>query len=324
MKRRLFLSAACLLSALTLFGQSESAFQFLQLPTSARVAGVGGDNVTLTADDPMVAFHNPALLTWCSEGQLSLGYMNYMEGTNRAGASYTLRPGDRSALAFGGQYLGFGSMSQTAVDGSDMGTFSAKDMLLTALYSYDLSDRWSGGVAAKFIYSNYDIVYSVALGVDLGVNYYDSDNDFSFSLVARQLGGQVKTYDGLHEPLPFSVVAGISKGLAHAPVTVSLTMPDLNRWAPADFYGCDEDTRFGALLLRHMVLGAQVHATDNVYLSLGYDHRRHCELSTSGRRSLAGLSLGAGIGVGRIGVDLAYSRYHAAGNSLLMNISYVL
>ena len=176
MKRRLFLSAACLLSALTLFGQSESAFQFLQLPTSARVAGVGGDNVTLTADDPMVAFHNPALLTWCSEGQLSLSYMNYMEGTNRAGASYTLRPGDRSALAFGGQYLGFGSMSQTAVDGSDMGTFSAKDMLLTALYSYDLSDRWSGGVAAKFIYSNYDIVYSVALGVDLGVNYYDSDN----------------------------------------------------------------------------------------------------------------------------------------------------
>lgn len=324
MSKRFLLSVIVPLFALSLSAQSESAFQFLQLPSSARVAGLGGDNVTLTADDPLVAFHNPALLAWSSEGQLSLSYMNYMEGTNRAGASYTLRPGERSALAFGGQYLGFGSLRQTAVDGSDMGTFTAKDMLLTALYSYDLSDSWSGGVAAKVIYSNYDIVYSLALGVDLGINYYDSDSDFSFSLVARQLGGQVKTYDGMQEPLPFSVVAGISKGLAHAPVTVSLTMPDLNRWAPADFYGCDESTPFSALLLRHVVLGAQIHATDNVYLSLGYDHRRHCELSTSGRRSLAGLSLGAGIGVGRISVDLAYSRYHVAGNSLLMNVSYVL
>lgn len=314
---------SCLLVLLcsVCLAQGGSAFQFLRLPVSARAAALGGENISSIADDPTLAFHNPALLSCASEGMLGLGCMSYMQGTTLASASYNLRPGDRSALAFGGRYLGFGRMTQTDAEGAILGDFGAKDMALTAVYSYDLSDTWSGGVGASCIYSNYDLVWSLAVGVDLGVNYYDPDNGLSFSLLAARLGGQVRTYDGTTERLPTSVVAGISKDLAYAPIRFSLTLPDLNRWSESDFYGTDLSK--ADILLRHVVVGAEFYPTDNLWLGIGYNHRLHSEL-TSGGRSLAGFSLGGGIDVSRIRIGVSYSRYHVAANSLLMNLSYAL
>ena len=322
----MFMKRCCIYSLFMLFccvcfAQGSSAFQFLRLPVSARTAAVGGENVSSIADDPALAFQNPALLSYTSDRLLGFGCMTYMQGTTLASASYNFRPGDRSALAFGGRYLGFGQMTQTDSDGTVQGDFSAKDMALTVVYSYDLSDRWSGGASASLIYSNYDIVWSLAVGVDLGLNYYDPDRKLSFSLLATRLGGQIRTYDGTTESLPASVVAGISKSLAHAPVRLSLTLPDLNHWSATYFYGTDLTKT--DILLRHIVVGAEFFPSDNIWLGIGYNHRLHSELS-AGSRSLAGFSLGGGIDVSRIRIGVSYSRYHVAANSLLMNISYAL
>ena len=323
-KRTLFFLFASALSVLGGAAQNQSAFQFLRLPVSAHAAALGGDNVSAADDDPTLAFHNPALLIGMMPGTLGLQYMSYMAGSNLAGASYNLTPTDRSALAFGAEYLGFGTMRRTDVEGTDTGSFTAKDMALAATYSYALSDMWSGGVTARFIYSNYDLVYSLALGVDLGLNYYNADSDFSFSLVARQLGGQVKTYDGTHEPLPFNLVAGFSKGLAHAPVRFSLTLPNLTRWSSEDFYSTAELSKKD-LLIRHLVVGVDVFPTETTWIAVGFNGQLSRELaSTSGVRSLAGLTLGAGINVSRVKLGVAYGRYNVAANSLSMNFSYTL
>jgi hypothetical protein len=301
--------------------QGGSAFQFLRLPVSARVAALGGENISAIADDPALAYHNPALLSWSSERLLGFGYMTYMQGTTAASASCNFRPSSRSALAFGGRYMGFGRMKHTDAGGEILGDFGAKDMALTAVYSYDLNDTWSGGVTTSVIYSNYDVVWSLAVGVDLGVTYCHPDNGFSFSLLAARLGGQVRTYDGTTEPLPTSIVAGVSQRLAHAPIRFSLTLPDLNRWSPSDGYGTPLTP--ADLLLRHLVVGAELFPTDNLWLGIGYNHRLHSELSP-GRRSLAGCSLGGGIDISRLRIAVSYSRYHVAANSLLMHISYAL
>ena len=324
MKRCYFFLLASVLFVLGGAAQNSSAFQFLRLPLSAHASALGGDNVSADDDDPTLAFHNPALLIGMTPGTMGLQYMSYMTGSNLAGATYNLAPTDRSALAFGAEYLGFGSMRRTDVEGTDTGSFTAKDMALAATYSYALSDAWSGGVTGRFIYSNYDLVYSLALGVDLGLNYFNPDADFSFSLVARQLGGQVKTYDGTHEPLPFNLVAGFSKGLAHAPVRFSLTVPNLTRWSAGDFYST-EGLSTKELLLRHLIAGIDVFPTETTWLAVGFNGQLNRELSsTSGVRSLAGFSLGAGINVSRVKVGVAYGRYNAVANSLSMNFSYSL
>lgn len=302
--------------------QDQSVFQFLNLPSSAHAAALGGDNISITDDDPMLAFHNPALLDNVSRGSLSLGYMSYLQGSNKAGASYNFGLSERSSLAFGAQYLGFGSMRQTDEQGKEMGDFSAKDMALMGIYSYALSDYWAGGVAAKVIYSNYDLVYSLALGVDLGLTYYNPDTDFSLSFLARQLGRQILSYDDTHELLPFNLMAGFSVGLAHAPIRFSLTLNGLNRWSADDFYSI-ESLSFKEILLNHFILGVDVFPSEYIWLSAGYNHLLHNELSTGGR-SLAGFSLGAGLSLSRMNIGISYGRYHVVANSLTMNISYTL
>lgn len=302
--------------------QDRSAFQFLNLPSSSHAAALGGDNISVADDDAMLTFHNPALLDNVSRGSLALGYMSYLQGSNRACAAYTFGLSERSSLAFGAQYLGFGSMRHTDEQGTNLGEFSAKDMALTGIYSYALGERWSGGVAAKVIYSNYDLVYSLALGVDLGLSYFDPDADFSLSFLARQLGRQILSYDETHEPLPFNLMAGFSKGLEHAPIRFSVTLNGLNRWSKDDFYST-EAIGFKDILLNHFIVGVDIFPSDVIWLSAGYNHLLHSELSAGGR-SLAGFSLGGGISLSRMSIGVSYGRYHVAANSLTMNISYTL
>ena len=208
-------------------------------------------------------------------------------------------------------------------DGNVLGDFSAKDMVLMGTYSFDFTDRWTGGVSGKFIYSNYEQVYSLALGVDLGLNYYNSGHMLSLSVVARNLGGQVKTFDGMHEPLPFNLLVGISKDFAHAPVRLSFTLTDLHKWQAEDFYNSGDDA-WGDILLKHFILGVDIFPTRNTYLSVGYNFLLHSELKNHARRSLEGFSVGAGLQVRSIKIGVSYGKYHVAASSLMMNFALTL
>lgn len=322
--KRAFIYLVIICSAALLHAQDAgAAFQFLQLPASSHAAALGGDNTSIIEDDITLSFHNPALLANASGGTLSLSYMNYLQRTHVASAAYNMLVGNRSELAFGVHYLNFGSMKNTDADGNIIGNFSAKDMALMAVYSFDFTDRLSGGVTGKFIYSNYEQVYSLALGIDLGLNYYNPDIMLSASLVARNLGGQVKTFDGTQEPIPFNLLIGISKEIEHAPIRLSLTLTDLDKWRADDFYN-KGDSSWSSILLKHFIIGADIFPTRNTYLSIGYNFLRHSELKGSVKRSLAGFSIGAGLNVNRIKVGVSYGKYHVAASSLMMNFSLAL
>lgn len=299
---------------------ADAAFQFLQLPSSSHAAALGGDNTSIIEDDVTLAYHNPALLANVSGSTLSFNYMSYLQRTHVASAAYNMLVGDRSALAFGAHYLNYGSMKNTDAEGNIIGNFSAKDMALMTTYSFDFSDRLSGGVTGKLIYSNYEQVYSLAVGVDLGLNYYNPETMLSVSVVARNLGGQVKTYDGTQESLPFNLLVGFSKELTHAPIRLSLTLTDLNRWQAEDFYNTSDDS-WKALLLKHFILGADIFPTPNTYVSLGYNLLLRSELKHNTKRSLEGFSIGGGIQTQRIKVGLSYGKYHIAASSLMMNFA---
>ena len=302
---------------------AETSFRFLQLPASSHAAALGGDNVSIIEADAELSYHNPALLTNVGEQMFSLNYMSYLQRTNIVGAGYTAPVGERSVLAFKAQYLDFGTMKHTNAAGEILGDFSAKDMVLMGTYSFDFSDRLTGGVSGKFIYSNYEQVYSLALGVDLGLNYYNADNLLSVSVVARNLGGQVKTFDETQERLPFNLLVGLSKDLAHAPVRLSLTLTDLTRWRAEDFYN-SSDSSWKAILTKHFIVGADIFPTSTTYVSVGYNLLLHSELKNNVRRSIEGLSIGGGIQTRRIRIGVSYGKYHVAAASLLTNFSMQL
>ena len=302
----------------------ETAFNILRLPHSYRAAGLGGQNISIIDDDITMSMHNPALLANVQDRTINLTYMTYMSDSKVVGAMFNRVMGERSTAAISARYIDHGDFDGYTEDNIYTGSFSAKDMEFGLLYSYLLSDSWSGGVTAKFIYSKYESMSSIALGVDLGVNYYDTENDLSLSFVIRNLGGQVKAFEEKHEKMPLDIQAGITKRLSHAPIMLSATLVNLNRWDKDDFYNADgsKDT-FSEILFKHVIIGADFLIGKNLDLSIGYNFRTGKELSTDGSR-WDGFTAGAGMHLNRLKFGVSYGKLHTSSSSLVLDFSYSL
>lgn len=316
MKKALF---AFLIMLWTLTGaaqeESQTEYNFLRLPVSAHAAALGGDNVTIIEDDAALIFNNPALLSSVSDKTLGLNYMNYMSGANTASATFNRVVKERASWAISGQYIDYGKMKETDEDNVQTGEFSARDVSLAGYFSYLLSNRFSGGIAMKYILSYIGDYNSIGFGVDLGLNYYDPDREWSISLVAKNLGGQLKAYDEEYEKMPIDVQLGVSKHFVSTPLRLHATLVDLNH--------------LNYKFINHLVFGADVLLSDNFWLGAGYNCRRHNEMKISdsdGKDSShgAGWSLGAGLNLDRFSLNVAYGKYHVSSNSLIINVSYAL
>ncbi len=294
--------------------ESRSAYNFLRLPVSAHAAALGGDNITIIDDDQMLIFSNPALLASVSDKTISLSYMNYMAGTSMAGAAFNRVVKEKASWAVSAQYIGYGTMKQTGTDGTQLGEFSAKDIAVAGYFSYMLSERIVGGITAKFVTSYIGNYSSIGMGVDLGLNYYDPDHDWSVSLVGKNLGGQLKAYDDEYDPMPIDIQLGVSKRFAHTPFRVSATLVDLNHW----------NYKF----TNHLVVGIDAALSESIWLGAGYNFRRANEMNIDdadgGGTHGAGLSFGAGLNLQRFKLNIAYGKYHVSSTSLMLNVGYTL
>lgn len=294
--------------------ESRTDYNFLRLPVSAHAAALGGDNITIIEDDPTMIFHNPSLITSVSDKSINLNYMTYMEGVKTASASFVKTAGEKATWGVMAQYMDYGTMKEMTPDNIQTGTFSAKDIMVGGTFAYTLSEYLAGGVTAKFITSSIGGYSSVAVGVDLGLNYYSPENELSVSAVARNLGGQIKAFDDDFEKIPLDLQIGVSKKLGNAPLRFSATMTGLNNW----------EGRFAD----HFVVGADILISSNIYIGGGYNFRRVKEMKVpeeEGEGSHgAGLSFGAGLQLERFKLQVAYAKYHVSSTSLLFNVTYSL
>ncbi len=314
MKKVVFAIIAILFATKMAAQESQTSYNFLRLPVSAHAAALGGENITITDDDPTMVFHNPALISGVSDKSINLNYMTYMEGTKTASASFVKAAGERATWAVMGQYMDYGDIIETSIDGTRLGKVSAKDIMVGGTFQYNLSNLWAGGISAKFISSSLAGYNSAALAVDLGLNYYDDERGWSISAVAKNLGGQVKAYNDEYEKIPLDLQVGISKQFEKAPLRLSATLSRLNNW----------EGRF----INHVTLGADVFLGQNIYIAGGYNFRRADEMKISegeGDSSHgAGLSIGGGLQLQRFKLNVAYAKYHVSASSLLINATYSL
>ena len=295
----------------------------LRLPMSSHVAALGGENISAIEDTPWAGWSNPALYAGVSNHSLGLDFMTYANGGIWAGAQFVKAFGKRHTGAVTAQMMSYGSMDETDEFGNVLGDFSPKDMVIGVGYSYLLSDYWVGGANLNMIHSKYGDYTAFAIGVDLGVNYFDEEKDFSFSATLKNIGAPLKSFDDRTERLPFNMQLGFTKGISHAPVKVSLTMSDLTHWKSDYYFSEDgEKLKFGKLLLNHFVIGLDVAPSDLFYLSAGYNFRRAYELKAAGSGHGAGLSFGGGLTLSRFKLGVSYAKYHVSTSSLLFNVGY--
>ncbi len=322
------LTAYILLTALATLAcraqESTSVFNFLSLPSSAHATALGGRNTSLIEDDASLIFQNPALMSNVSSNMLNLNYLTYMRGCNAGGASYARTAGERGTWGLGAQFVSYGSMDETLATGEVIGSMSALDFALSGLYSYNLSDKWAAGATGKLIYSKYASYTSFAMAVDLGLNYYDTEHDFSLSFVAANLGGQIKAFGEEHERLPFDLSVGFTKRIAHAPLRVSLTMDNFTHWNSKYFYNAEKEPSFGRILMNHFNLGVDILPIDILNIALGNNFRRAYEMKAAGSSHAAGLTVGAGVNIKKFKLGVSYAKYHISAPSLNVSLGYVL
>lgn len=293
---------------------SRTGYNFLRLPVSAHAAALGGDNISIIEDDESMIFNNPALLSSVSDKTINLNYMNYMSGANTASAAFNRIIKERASVAASAQFIDYGKMKEMDENNVQTGEFSAKDISIAGYFSYMLTERIAGGITAKFVTSYIGDYNSIAMGIDLGLNYYDPEKEWSVSLVAKNLGGQMKAYDDQYDRMPIDVQLGASKRFAHMPFRLSATLVDLNHL----------DYKF----INHLVMGADIIISPTIWVGVGYNFRRANEMKITeadGESSHgAGLSFGAGINLERFKLNLAYGKYHVSSSSILVNLAYFL
>jgi len=311
-------------------GPQTTAYNFLSVPSSSHVYGLGGHNLTIIDDDINLVEQNPALLGPEFDHQVGLNYMRYIGDTNFAGVRYGQGVSEHGALAVGLQYFGYGNIQGASADGTMTGTFSASDIAFSLTYSHDISERLRGGITLKYLYSKYEDYTAGAVAADIGINYYDPDHEFSASLVGKNLGGQVKKFNEFKDNLPWDIQVGVSKMLGMAPIRLHLTAYDLRHWSSPYYTPQDvnnpnstliEKESFGSNLLRHLVIAADILPTDNLYLGIGYNYRTRTDMATYKRDFMSGLSVAGGLKVRAFGFGIAYARPHTGASTFMVNIT---
>jgi hypothetical protein len=338
MSKKNIVSLAFLLHVGLLFSQAGyGVYSFLDLPVSARLAALGGSNVSLEENDLSFAFRNPSMLKAETDNMISLNIANYLADIKFGSAMYSKNFGKKNYFAVGVQFVDYGIFKETNEINDILGDFTAKDIALNIIYARPLTNKITVGGTLKPIFSTFERYTSVGVALDAGVNYNNEAKFFSAGLVLRNIGTQIKGYyseeDGQHfEPLPFDIQAGITKKLTHAPLRLSLTLHNLQHWdlthnfidsgiSNINSSAESTDIKFVDMAFRHSIISAEFVPSKNFYLAASYNHRRHQELKMPGFKSLAGFSFGGGIKLYKFQVGFGMSQFQVGNYSYQFSIN---
>lgn len=312
---------------------AHNSFEFLRLPASARLTGLGGYQIAVQDDDVNLALSNPAALNPKMNHQVSFSH-NFMVSDISSGYVGFGQHVDKLGITMHGgiQYMNYGDFKATDEIGNETGDFDVKEYAFTLGAGRQLYERLSVGANLRFITSQYESYTANGIAGDLAAMFHDTTHQFNISLVIRNLGAQMDTYtEGDREPLPYESQLGISKKLKHLPFRFSIIYRYLNKWnVRYDDPNSEEDSFiFGDEtaknnhpkfdnLARHFVFNGEflLGKKENFRLRFGYNHLLRKETEVRNLRSLSGFAFGFGIKVKWFRVDFGRAIQHlGAGNT---------
>jgi hypothetical protein len=297
----------------------DNTYEFLNLGHSAFAAATGGFNVSRSINDLSLTYFNPALLTPSLDDDISLSYSAWFAGINYGYASYAMDMRKKGTVAAGLSFISYGRFTETDIAGNINGSFTAAEYAFNLLWSFQVDTSFTVGINLKPVFSHLERYFSAGLCADIGARYHNERLMFDAGLVIRNSGFQIKSYTGDgSEPLPFEIIAGASKRLAHAPFCFTLTVRHIEKPDLTFDYNTEDDiseTGFGENILRHMILGIEIIPSDLFWIGAGLNYQRRAEMRISQRTGMTGFS--AGFGIMTKAFDLSYGRdaLHLAGAS---------
>lgn len=310
------------------------AFEYLSLPMSARITGLGGYNVSTNDGDLALSISNPALMDSTTMGTAQVSYHSFFAGINHATMSYAFplnKWGLQTVASIA--YINYGDFIKADALGNKDGTFSGGETTLIYGVHKNINSRIDAGINLKLALGSIDAYSSGGIAVDLGLLYHVLGKNADIGITLKNVGYVVDGYGSTKRSMPFDVQIGLSKRLKHLPFRYSLTLHHLHRWdvsydratQETDFFGNPivEETGFVDNLFRHLNIGGEflLGKRGLFKLRFGYNHMRRKELSLLDFRSLAGFSGGVGISIKGFKLDYGLGYFHVAGAAHHLTIS---
>ena len=301
---RLLAMVACLFGFAASYSQDITGYGYLDLPVSARGLALGGTSISVVEPELSLAEQNPSLLCPEMARQVAISYTRYMGDVNLGYAAYCGRFLEVGGWSVGMRFIDYGDFSGYDEQGISTGSFGVKDMSLQGAVGYPINDRLRVGAQAKFLYTTYESYSAFAMGVDLGLNYYNEATGNSLSLTATNLGGQFKPlYEERKEKLPTQLNLGWSSELQHLPLCVSVTAYHLLDWDHdyVDGSGTRHSFKDSEMVFNHLIFGVE----------------------WSGQGGfLRGVGLGAGVNYRQLAFMMAYASAHAGDGTMTFQFNY--
>lgn len=297
----------------------KKSFQFLNLPSTARTAALGGVNVSSWDEDAQMFLSNPALLDSMTNKHAGLTYQLLVADISYGTVTYVFDFGTPGTWGVGIQYLNYGDFQGFDPSGQPAGDFSGSEFALTMAYARPLGPVQLGA-DLKIVNSGLAGYNATAVLIDIGGIFRHPEQDLTVGLTFRNIGVILSDFTETSESeLPFDVQLGLSFKPRYMPFRLSLTGYNLAQvneklfdptgtgdGLPAESSGFDR-------VMRHVAIGTEILVHRNFNLRVGYNHQVRKELRLAETSGGAGLSFGFLMWIKKF--ELAYTRsiYHTGG-----------
>ena len=310
---------------------TQTSFNFIDNPSVARVAGMGGVVNSIKDKDLGLAYGNPALLNPEMHNQAIFSFTSFLAGADYGFFSYARDYKDIGTFSASVLYMNYGKFDETDEIGQVIGQFKANETALNLAGSRMIGERLSAGAQIKFLFSNLEQYNAFGMGLDMGLTYHIEEEFLTTSLVFKNMGYQFTSYydEADKQNLPFNIQLGVTKKMKHAPFRLGIVMDNLQKWdltyTDPNLIGKKDpltgepieikESSFGDKLMRHLIFSAEILLGDAVQFQLAYNHRRRQEMKVTERPGMSGLSFGLGVEIKSFNFSYALSNFTQAGST---------
>lgn len=296
----------------------------LDMSTSARTAALGMDYLSVFDNDINIGIDNPSMIDKQYSNMLTFNYVGLFAGANMGSVYYGLGKSKLGAFVVGMRFNSFGRFDGYDENEVATGTFSANDYALSVGWGVHVDSNFSVGATVKPTLSQYEDYTALAVAFDVAGSYVSDSRLFSATLMARNIGAQIVTFDGTTESIPFELSAALSYKLDKAPFRFFVAATELQRWnllyddplyptTSTDLFtgvttGRSVVAEVADNLFRHLNMGVELSLGKAFYARVGYSYRQSAETRSVSLSSINTSGFSFGFGFRIKGFDLAYSR----------------
>ncbi len=280
---------------------------FFQLANHAKTASGWGMGTAISSLNNNIdgVFQNPATLS-NAPNFVHINHTNFVLDINTTNLSVGF-DNNYFDYAIGISYMNFGKFDKLDKNGQELGEFSANDKEINMVLSKKLGNYLSAGFSLSYLHSTIDNFSSSALKNDIGLQYFNSNNQLAISLVYKNLDYAISSYSQKTENLSNLFLLGISKQLKYLPATVSV---DCLKYADYN------------LLIN---LGAKFQFGQYLTLLTGTSSRKFDLQNRTDISSLfSGISAGIGLQIASYNFGLSYNSLGDAGEITSYSMTKIL